>query len=83
MIIKSDQAEILREAGAGNDLVRVWVLPAGRHGILDAIDHDWTYSAYRTFFERWAAYPDRPDAEVVYSSGADGYAERAAAGRGS
>jgi alpha-beta hydrolase superfamily lysophospholipase len=81
MIIKSDQAEILRDAAAGNDLVRVWLLPAGRHGILDAIDHDWTYAAYRTFFERWAEYPDRAAAEVVYSPGADGYAERATAGR--
>jgi pimeloyl-ACP methyl ester carboxylesterase len=55
-IIKVDEARRLAEAAADNDQVRVWTLPAGRHGILDAIDHDWTFGVYRTFFERWANY---------------------------
>ena len=81
MIIKVEEAEKLREAAGGNDLVRVWTLPAGRHGILDAIDHDWTYAAYRLFFERWAEYPDRAAGEMVYSARAGGYPNQAAAGR--
>ena len=66
-IIPVSHAEMLREAAAGNDLVRVWTLPGGGHGALDAVDRDWTYSVYRGFFERWAAYPDRAADEVVYS----------------
>jgi pimeloyl-ACP methyl ester carboxylesterase len=74
-IVKVDQARILTEAAAGNDLVRVWILPAGQHGLLEAADRGWTQYVYRTFFERWAAYAERPrrladgaDAEVVYSA---------------
>ena len=67
-IIKVEQAHLLAEAARGNELVRVWVLPAGGHGTLDAIDRDWTYAVYRTFFERWAAYPDRDRGELVYSA---------------
>jgi predicted alpha/beta-fold hydrolase len=66
-VIPVSHAEMLREAAAGNDLVRVWTLPGGGHGALDAIDRDWTYGVYRGFFERWAAYPDRTATEVVYS----------------
>jgi alpha-beta hydrolase superfamily lysophospholipase len=81
-IIKVDEAGKLAEAAAGNDLVRVWMLPAGKHGILDAIDHDWTFGVYRSFFERWARYAERPgqgngrpspgESDVVYSPSRDG-----------
>jgi pimeloyl-ACP methyl ester carboxylesterase len=67
-IIPVSHAEMLREAAAGNDLVRVWTLPGGGHGALDAIDKDWTFGVYRRFFERWATYADREDGEVFYSS---------------
>jgi hypothetical protein len=63
---------LLAEAARGNDLVRVWIVPAGGHGTLDAIDRDWTYAVYRAFFERWAVYPDRDPGELVYSATADG-----------
>jgi predicted alpha/beta-fold hydrolase len=80
-IIKVAEARKLAEAAADNDLVHVWMLPAGKHGILDAIDHDWTFGVYRAFFERWARYEERAaegngkpgpgGADVVYS-GRDG-----------
>jgi pimeloyl-ACP methyl ester carboxylesterase len=66
-VIPVRHARMLAEAAAGNDLVRVWTLPGGGHGALDAIDRGWTYSVYRQFFERWAAYPDREGGEMVYS----------------
>jgi predicted alpha/beta-fold hydrolase len=71
-VIPVSQAQILAEAAADNDLVRVWTLPGGGHGALDAIDRAWTYSVYRKFFERWAAYPDRDPGEVVYSPASSG-----------
>ncbi len=77
-IIRVEEARALAEAAAGNELVRVWILPAGKHGILDAIDYRWTYAVYRTFFERWARYPSPSEAEMVYSPGAGGYAQEAA-----
>lgn len=55
-IIKVEEARKLAAAASGNDLVRVWELPAGKHGVLEAIDRDWTFAVYRTFFERWADY---------------------------
>jgi predicted alpha/beta-fold hydrolase len=55
-IVRVDEARKLAELAADNDLVRVWILPAGKHGILDAVDYDWTYAVYRTFFERWGGY---------------------------
>jgi predicted alpha/beta-fold hydrolase len=73
-IVKVDQARILEEAARGNDLVRVWLLPAGSHGLLDAADPRWTQAIYRIFFERWATYaerlggrPAREGADLVYS----------------
>jgi predicted alpha/beta-fold hydrolase len=66
-VIPVSHAEMLAKAAAGNELVRVWTLPGGGHGALDAIDRDWTYAVYKRFFERWAAYPDRDPGEVVYS----------------
>lgn len=77
-IVKVDQARILEKAAAGNDLVRVWVLPAGQHGLLETADRDWTHAVYRAFFERWARYAERPQlgdggsAEVVYSAAESG-----------
>ena len=57
----------------------LYLIPGGVGGAetylraLDAIDRDWTYSVYRRFFERWAAYPDRDaDGEVVYSPARSG-----------
>ena len=59
---------MLAEAAEGNDLVRVWILPAGSHGLLEAADPRWTHAVYRTFFERWATYAERtvgqPSAEA-------------------
>jgi predicted alpha/beta-fold hydrolase len=72
-VIPVRHARMLAEAAAGNELVRVWTLPGGGHGALDAVDRRWTYSVYRQFFERWAVYPqgEGPD-EVVYSPAARG-----------
>jgi predicted alpha/beta-fold hydrolase len=67
-VIPVRHADMLAAAAADNDLVRVWKLPGGGHGALDAIDKRWTYSVYRNFFERWAAYPDRDSDQVVYSA---------------
>jgi len=74
-IVKVEHARMLAEAAKDNDLVRVWILPAGSHGLLDAADPRWTNAVYRTFFERWATYAERavPQAngrgpELVYSS---------------
>ena len=58
-IIKVDQARMLAAAAEGNDLVRVWILPAGSHGLLEAADATWTQAVYRTFFERWATFAER------------------------
>ena len=74
-IIKVEQARMLEVAARGNDLVRVWVLPFGSHGLLEAADPVWTHAVYRTFFERWATYAERTvgqasgrAADLVYSS---------------
>ena len=74
-IIKVEQGRLLAEAARGNDLVRVWILPAGSHGLLEAADPRWTHAVYRTFFERWATYAERavesPNGrgpELVYSA---------------
>jgi predicted alpha/beta-fold hydrolase len=74
-IIKVEQARLLAEAAKDNDLVRVWILPAGSHGLLEAADPQWTHAVYRTFFERWATYAERTAGqangsgpELVYSA---------------
>jgi predicted alpha/beta-fold hydrolase len=74
-IIKVDHARMLQQAANGNDLVRVWILRAGSHGLLEAADPRWTHAVYRTFFERWGTYAERTTpqangrgAELVYSS---------------
>ncbi|HEY6772274.1 MAG TPA: alpha/beta fold hydrolase [Solirubrobacterales bacterium] len=78
-IVKVDQARILAEASKDNDLVRVWILPTGSHGLLEAADPQWTHAVYRTFFERWGTYAERPverptgqAADLVYSSSEPG-----------
>jgi hypothetical protein len=70
-----EQARLLAEAAKDNDLVRVWILPAGSHGLLEAADPQWTHAVYRTFFERWATYAERTAGqangsgpELVYSA---------------
>lgn len=77
-IVKVEQARMLEAAAKGSEMVRVWILPAGRHGVLEAIDPTWTYGVYRAFFERWAIYAERSvpsrgaSAEVVYSAAQSG-----------
>ncbi|MGZ5307751.1 MAG: serine aminopeptidase domain-containing protein [Solirubrobacterales bacterium] len=72
-IIKVEEAHALAEAASGNELVRVWVLRGGGHGLLEAADPRWTHAVYRGFFERWADYPertagtDRSNGKLVYS----------------
>ena len=74
-IVKVEQARMLAEAAKDNDLVRVWIVRAGSHGLLEAADPQWTHAVYRTFFERWATYAERTlpqgngrGPELVYSS---------------
>ena len=62
-IIKADQARMLAAAAEDNDLVRVWILPAGSHGLLEAADAKWTQAVYRSFFERWATFAERSAGE--------------------
>ncbi len=69
-IIKVEHARMLEEAARDNDLVRVWILPAGSHGLLEAADPKWTHAVYRSFFERWATYAERTVGEAA-GSGAD------------
>jgi len=58
-IIPVRQAEELAAAASGNDLVRVWILPGGGHGAIDAVDRVWFCAVTRGFFERWAGYEAR------------------------
>jgi pimeloyl-ACP methyl ester carboxylesterase len=62
-VIPVEQARDLAEAARSNDLVRVWVLPGGGHGAIDAIDRTWFFAVLRGFFERWAGYPATEVAE--------------------
>lgn len=88
MIIPVEHARMLESAAAGNELVRVWVLPGGAHAAFDAQDRRWTYTVYRRFFERWADYGRGDDpaeaapvgAEVVYSADRKGKVKAAGAG---
>jgi len=59
-LIPVSHARDLAEAAAGNELVRVWELPAGGHGGLEAIDPTWTRAVMRGFCEHWAGYADQP-----------------------
>jgi uncharacterized protein len=74
-IIKVEQSKMLAEAAKDNDLVRVWTLPTGSHGLIEAADPRWTQAVYRAYFERWATYAERAVGqptgqapELVYSS---------------
>src|SRR3954470_3547587 len=73
-IVKVEQGRNLAAAAEENDLVRVWILPTGSHGLLEAADPTWTHAVYRNYFERWANYAEREAAqpngeaaELVYS----------------
>jgi pimeloyl-ACP methyl ester carboxylesterase len=55
-VIPVEQAEQLAAAARDNDLVRVWILPGGGHGAIDAVDRTWFRAVTRGFFERWAGY---------------------------
>ena len=79
-VIPVEQARELAAAARGNDLVRVWILPGGGHGAIDAIDRTWFFAVLRGFFERWAGYPATEVAEsgshadqrrdkLIYSAG--------------
>jgi predicted alpha/beta-fold hydrolase len=59
-VIPVAHAHELEQAAAGNDNVRVWIVPGGGHAAFDAIDKRWTYAVYRTFFERLARYEPPP-----------------------
>ncbi len=61
-VIPVEHARMLDQAASGNDLVRVWTLPGGGHGAIDAVDRGWFYAVARGFFERWAGYGARDDA---------------------
>jgi predicted alpha/beta-fold hydrolase len=70
-VIPVEHARMLDETAKGNDLVRVWTLPGGGHGAIDAVDREWFYAVARGFFERWAGYGGRDDA-----AGDDSHADR-------
>jgi predicted alpha/beta-fold hydrolase len=88
MIVPVEHARMLEAAAAGNELVRVWIVPGGAHAAFDVQDRRWTYTVYRSFFERWADYghPGNPpltapgDAEMVYSACRQGKVKAAGAG---
>jgi predicted alpha/beta-fold hydrolase len=74
-IVKVEQAHKLAATARDNDLVRVWIVTTGSHGLLEAADPQWTHAVYRTFFERWATYAERTveqstgePPELVYSA---------------
>ncbi len=72
-IINVEEAEKLAIAADGNANVRVWTVPHGNHGLLEAADPVWTNTVYRDFFERWAVYAergpvaDRANGKLIYS----------------
>lgn len=88
MIVPVKHARMLADAARGNDLVRVWIVPGGAHVAFDVLDSRWTYTVYRTFFERWADYgvaartslTAPAAAEVVYSPRRRGKVKTAGAG---
>ncbi len=79
-VIPVEHARMLDEAAKDNDLVRVWTLPGGGHGAIDAVDRKWFYAVARGFFERWAGYggphdaggddsrSDQPPVKLIYSA---------------
>jgi predicted alpha/beta-fold hydrolase len=87
-IIPVEHARMLDEAKDDNELVRVWIVPGGAHAAFDVLDRRWTYTVYRSFFERWAEYGEAasdsraasPGAKVVYSPRRRGKVKTAGAG---
>jgi predicted alpha/beta-fold hydrolase len=71
-VIPVEQARELTAAAGGNDLVRVWILPGGGHGAIDAVDRRWFFAVLRGFFERWAGYGP----ETAVAEGASRESER-------
>jgi predicted alpha/beta-fold hydrolase len=79
-IVPPEHARMLADAARDNELVRVWILPGGGHGAIDAVDRAWFYAVLRGFFERWATYggPEgaggngvhsrRPRSKLIYSA---------------
>jgi predicted alpha/beta-fold hydrolase len=79
-VIPVEHAHMLAEAAKDNDQVRVWILPGGGHGAIDAVDRGWFYAVVRGFFERWAGYAgedeaaghdsdaDQPPVKLIYSA---------------
>jgi dipeptidyl aminopeptidase/acylaminoacyl peptidase len=55
-VVPVKHARMIEQAAAGNDRVKVWIVPGGGHAAFDAIDKRWTYTVYRIFFERLARY---------------------------
>ncbi len=55
-IVPVEHARMLEEAAAGNDRVRVWIVPGGGHAAFDVVDRRWTYAVYRQYFEGLATY---------------------------
>jgi predicted alpha/beta-fold hydrolase len=55
-VVPVKHARMIEEAAAGNEKVKVWIVPGGGHAAFDAIDKRWTYAVYRTYFERLARY---------------------------
>ena len=64
-IVPVEHARMLEEAAAGNDRVRVWIVPGGGHAAFDALDRRWTWAVYRRFFERLARYDAAVTAPVA------------------
>ncbi len=62
-IVPVKHARMLDEAARDQELVRVWILPGGGHGAIDAVDRPWFYAILRGFFERWATYREPGEAE--------------------
>ena len=58
-IVLVEHARMLEEAARGNENVRVWIVPGGGHAAFDMVDRRWTWTVYRTFFERLADYRER------------------------
>ena len=48
-VIPVEHARMLEQAAAGNERVRVWVLPGGGHGGIDAVDAAWFYAVAAGF----------------------------------
>ncbi len=52
---------MLAEAAEDNELVRVWILPGGGHGAIDAVDRDWFYAVRPRFLRALGRVRGRDD----------------------